>query len=280
MERLFQANKGDEQFFGLYRYGSWFAAAREKDKELRIHTSLVYLFKKYGKHQERIKTSIELAKQLLDCQQIVIVPPSKAQPNALQTMFSCGVFARKKEVASRKYNHKAEIDSKEQSASLVCDYGSIQVGASILLVDDVITSGKTMFYFRDLLAAQGYKVIMFGLGLRDTLKPVHTTYEYEIPDLSAGELETLLDDDLFSVPVGKQHRVTCHSEEEIDLVQFKIKQDYAWVKQESNLARMLNLELVIYRLQHSLDTQEIPDTDTLASIDKAVKMLHFIITKM
>lgn len=280
MERLFQANKGDEQFFGLYRYGSWFAAAREKDKELRIHTSLVYLFKKYGKHQARIKTSIELAKQLLDCQQIVIVPPSKAQPNALQTMFSCGVFTRKKEIASRKYNHKVEIDSKEQLASLVCDYGSIQADTPILLVDDVITSGKTMFYFRDLLVAQGHKVIMFGLGLRDTLKPVPTSYEYEIPDLSAGEIETLLDDDLFSVPVGKQHRVTCHSEEEIDLVQYKIKQDYAWVKQESNLARILNLELVIYRLQHSLDIQEIPDTDTLASIDKAIKMLHFIITKM
>lgn len=282
MEKLLQASKADEQFYGFYRYGSFFTAAREKDRELRIHTNLVYSFKKFGKHQARIKASIEIAKQLLNCQHLVIAPPSTPKPNALQSMFSCGVFARKKAVASRKYNHKAEIDEAEQRASLHCDYSSLSHG-TILLIDDVITSGKTMFYFRDLLVAAGHNVIMFGLGLRDTLKPVQTEYEYEIPDLSEGEINALLDEDLFSVQIGKQHRVTCHSEEEIELINFKVENDYASIKRAgklSKLVQLLNLELALYRLQSKLDSQEFPDSETLESQAKVIKLLYFTRIKM
>jgi len=282
MEKLLQVTKAGEQFYGLYRYGSFFTAAREKDRELRIHTNLVYAFKEFGKHQARIKVSIELAQQLLNCQHIVIAPPSTPKPNALQTMFSCGVFTRRKTVASRKYNHKAEIDTKEQLASLSCNYNSLGAG-TILLVDDVITSGKTILFFRDLLVAAGYDVIMFGLGLRDTLKPQSTEYEYQIPELSEGEIDALLDEDLFSISIGKQHRVVCHTEEEIELVNYKADNDYASVKRAgklSKLVQLLNLELSLYRLQAKLDSQEFPDSEILESQAKVVKLLYFTRIKM
>lgn len=150
--------------YGILPYFSRYAIYTEKYRQFLPYQKfmgMVYNFKKNSKNAELFERVICQVSRELNCDMIVAIPSSTAgKINSLQTIFGVTI-QRDVSTAQRKYNHNAEPD----------EAGKIHLaqnvaGKSILLVDDVATTGKSLLYFRKfLLAAGARRVEMLGVGI-------------------------------------------------------------------------------------------------------------------
>ena len=152
------------RIYGILPYFSRYAIYAEKYRQFLPYQKfigMVYNFKKNSKNAELFERVICQVSRELKCDMIVAIPSSTAgKINSLQTIFGVTI-QRDVSTAQRKYNHNAEVD----------EAGKIHLaqnvaGKSIMLVDDVATTGKSLLYFRKfLLAAGARRVEMLGVGI-------------------------------------------------------------------------------------------------------------------
>lgn len=156
------------KFFGLYGYDSLIAQNLAGSTDFASETRLVYEFKRNNAKVKFFEERVRMVACGLGCSDIVAVPPHLPTANNLQLIFG-ETIRRVKEVQARKYTHKEALPT-DYAESYLIDVGKI-LGKRVLLVDDIITSGATITHFAETLEALGYEVVLFGLGLRKTLKP-------------------------------------------------------------------------------------------------------------
>lgn len=86
---------------------------------------------------------------------------------------------RAADVQSRKYNHRAEIEYRAQTATLAFD----PVDAKhLLVVDDICTTGKTLNFYARYFRCRRKQTTLLCIGLNHKMKPVETDHcvEWEI----------------------------------------------------------------------------------------------------
>lgn len=144
-----------------------FSKTSKKKKGNPLDARWIYNFKKYFKESEKFSIIVKTIQKHFQADEIIAIPASTTEPNSIQKLF--GTKIRKlKNTDPRKYNHSAPI-SPEYSESYSLS-GSI-LGPTILLIDDICTTGKTINHFAEKLEQQGFKVIKLALAFDYKLEP-------------------------------------------------------------------------------------------------------------
>jgi len=150
--------------FGFKPYIPSLSRLRQMSKEKieRRESEWVYNFKSKGKHSGAVKRMIETLASHLGCEKILAVPPSmvKAQPNGLQDLFGRHIW-RIQDAQTRKYNHKKRLPEGYGQSYIISGF---QKSEKILIVDDICTTGTTLFHFRDRLKEWGCDAVPACLG--------------------------------------------------------------------------------------------------------------------
>lgn len=151
--------------YSFFEYASLFGASihvKDNGQEENESTRFVFGYKKYyPKHKQEVYNMAIMAQYYLQCEQIVCIPGHTNEFNSLQKTFGVTI-ERIKEVEPRKNNHKKDLP-KDYENSYKIDYTKLL--NNILLIDDVFTSGATMYHFKELLMSKGYNVKCLSLGI-------------------------------------------------------------------------------------------------------------------
>lgn len=139
----------------------------------------VYNFKKHGTGADGIKAIVAAAAKHFGCDAVVACPGHTTDETALQTLLGA-TLRRVAEVESRKYNHEAAIDFAEEVKTVELPDGF--AARKVLVVDDVVTTGKSMRFFCGVFEALGMEAVGLCLGLNYKLNPTETDFELEIPE--------------------------------------------------------------------------------------------------
>lgn len=145
-----------------------------------------YKFKKHGHNKELFKNLVYGAAKFFNCNMIVPIPASEAGKESwLEKVFGRRIN-RLKNSTSRKYSHSKPVDYTDY-----VELAESVEGKDVLLVDDVVTTGKSILWYRNWLLAQGAQsVIPVGLGLNvnaATVCPTVEEAEAAITEAEAGE---------------------------------------------------------------------------------------------
>ena len=145
-----------------------------------------YKFKKHGHNKELFKNLVYGAAKFFNCNMIVPIPASEAGKESwLEKVFGRRIN-RLKNSTSRKYSHSKPVDY-----TGYVELAESVEGKDVLLVDDVVTTGKSILWYRNWLLAQGAQsVIPVGLGLNvnaATVCPTVEEAEAAITEAEAGE---------------------------------------------------------------------------------------------
>lgn len=158
----FLATVDGVDIYGIHGYGSFFSMRITKDKSVYVpQIERAYRFKKHGKSRAVFTELIRRFGEDMGTQKVVAIPSSsKDKISYLQQMYGV-VLKRVGDSPQRKYNHHKLMvdDGKVVLDGFVC-------GMKILLVDDIVTTGKSILFFRKKLLAAGAKeVVVLGVGL-------------------------------------------------------------------------------------------------------------------
>lgn len=147
--------------YGLHAYGSMFDMKINRRKEVHLpQARRVYNFKKHGSNRELFTELIRQFGNAADTDTVIAIPSSSAgRMSLLQEIFG-ETLKRVKDVEQRKYNHHLPVDD-DGSVILEADVK----GRRVLLVDDIVTTGASMLFFRKMLMKEGASVIPLGVGL-------------------------------------------------------------------------------------------------------------------
>jgi hypothetical protein len=148
--------------FGIHAYGSLFAMNVSKStKPYIIQARRVYAFKKFGKHLKEYVELIGRLQKASGADLIVAIPSSKTSKiSTLQGAFGDGL-KRSIDSESRKYNHSGMVEDKGKVV-LQVDVA----GKKVLLIDDVVTTGKSILFYRQMLLDAGAAdIISAGVGV-------------------------------------------------------------------------------------------------------------------
>ncbi len=158
----------------LYRAGDFYSiciwesifrqriAGRENQS---LIISRILALKKSGKYGNFFKSIISAAFMHFNCESLAVVPPSKKGFGSLQKIMENRTFERTRTIPPRKYRHEGLTGAYGRSIKVSRE----DLEGRVLLVDDVITTGGTMRYFKTIL--KGYDTVMFAFALNWKLKP-------------------------------------------------------------------------------------------------------------
>jgi hypothetical protein len=147
------------------------------DGELCEARNFVYRFKTRGANRDLIKELIEKAADALGCRQIVAIPASEPRENQLQRIFGTHIAT-----TGRTDKAKYLEGRKDYEGWPLCFSNAIK-GIKTLLVDDVVSSGKTMDYFaKRLMRIEGMEIVKFALAISTKRKYEKSGIEVVIRD--------------------------------------------------------------------------------------------------
>jgi len=160
-----------EDVHGLLPYESlWRKQAMEG--ELCEARNFVYRFKTRGANRDLIRELIEKAADALECRQIVAIPASEPRENQLQRIFGTHIAT-----TGRTDKAKYLEGRKNYEGWPLCFSNAIK-GIKTLLVDDVVSSGKTMdFFAKRLMRIEGMEIDKFALAI--SALAISTKRKYE-----------------------------------------------------------------------------------------------------
>ncbi len=160
------------EVFGWQAYRSQFHAVQSRGRSDPM-ASLIILFKYKRQNIHLINSVVTSAAAYLNCDVILPCPGHlRGKRSALQWVFGDRLLRRIRTTAKRKFQNEIEIDSAKYAASLWCDFDELR-GRSVLLVDDILTAGKTVEFYNEYFQKNGVEnVRMFCLGLSSRLNPV------------------------------------------------------------------------------------------------------------
>ena len=148
--------------YGLHAYGSLFGMnVKQSTSPYLVQARRVFAFKKFGRKKEVFSKLIEAMKTACQADLILAIPSSKAgKTSILQEIFGIGLL-RVADSEKRKYNHSHPVDDAGK-VELLSDVA----GTRILLVDDIVTTGKSILFYRQMLLNAGAsEVIAAGVGI-------------------------------------------------------------------------------------------------------------------
>lgn len=177
--------------YGLHRYASMIAVRAQGKVELANEANRVYNFKKYGANAAEVEAQVRAVAAHFGCGEIVAVPGHTTEPNLLQQMFGAKL-RRTADVQSRKYSHKAEIDYRQNAATLECDAMDAQ---HLLVVDDVCTTGKTLKFYAQYFKNRRKTTTLLCVGLYHKMNPAESEHSiaWELPPAETPGSEALPD---------------------------------------------------------------------------------------
>jgi len=176
--------------YGLVHYQSAFTSRFQgKDTatdEGFLQAQWITNFKTHGRQTDKIDLALEALKTHFQCQIIVPVVSSKAEPllNPLQKMYGNKYLKRLENVAKAKYNQGGAKNGvrTEGFKPETCFFGIEELkqdGISrILLVDDICKTGETMLGIRQPYVDAGIEVVSLVLGLSYKLIPHKVPYHF------------------------------------------------------------------------------------------------------
>ena len=172
--------------YGIWIYVSMFGSRAQHDYESAREAQKVYNFKKYGKNADKVKGAMEFLAEKLGCCAIVACPGHTTETTQLQELFGT-TLARVSEVASRKYDHEAEInfDFERRSLEIPDEFYAQVKGRKVLVVDDVATTGKSLRFYRLLFESIGVDVELAAIGIAKKMRPERTGPEWTPPKKAA-----------------------------------------------------------------------------------------------
>jgi len=190
----FRMQVSGADIYGIHAYGSLFAMNVKKSESPYLpQARRVYAFKKFGRNTDVFVKLIETMKTASQADVVLAIPSSKADKvSILQGVFGIGL-KRNVDSEQRKYNHGRSVD----------DAGKVDLligvtGKKVLLVDDVVTTGKSIVFYRQMLLKAGAaSVIAVGVGISLTAavyRPEHQVVD-KVFDKIKGELG-LVDDEM------------------------------------------------------------------------------------
>lgn len=151
------------EIYGFKEYCPTIVYLHSKQPDVdRQGSQWVYDFKKRGKYRVEVGLLLEALRVHLKCDEAIAIPPSSPddQPNELQRLLGVRI-QRTKEVTTRKFHHTKELCKGYGKSYMVNGV----VGPRILLVDDIVTTGRTLNHFREALTKKGFEVEMAALGI-------------------------------------------------------------------------------------------------------------------
>lgn len=124
-------------------------------------------FKRANKPSNMIPDIIKMAINEIDAKaDICVIPSSKPKLNNLQKALQNTSIVKLIETEPRKQNHAANIPNNFKET---IEVNHTKKSNTLIIVDDIITSGKTMAYFVDLMSVFKYdKIHVFAYGITDT----------------------------------------------------------------------------------------------------------------
>ena len=158
----FLATVDGVDIYGIHGYGSFFSMRITKDKSVYVpQIERAYRFKKHGKSRAVFVELIRRFGEDMGIQKVVAVPSSsKDKISYLQQIYGV-VLKRVEDSPPRKYRHQQPVF---EDGKVVLD--GFVAGMKVLLVDDIVTTGKSILFFRKKLLAAGAKeVVVLGVGL-------------------------------------------------------------------------------------------------------------------
>ncbi|MFC1884653.1 phosphoribosyltransferase [Thermodesulfobacteriota bacterium] len=155
-----------KDFYAVCIWESIFAQRMAKRENQSLLIRRILDMKRYGKYSAFFKDLVHSAKEHFGADTIAVIPGNRPGLNQFQRIMDNKVFVRIGPAAARKYSRETDQDS-EAPGSLVANLA--ELSGKVLLVDDVITTGKTMGQFAAYL--EDFHVIKFAFAINHKLNP-------------------------------------------------------------------------------------------------------------
>jgi len=203
----------------------------------------VYNFKKHGTGADGIKAIVTAAAKHFGCDAVVACPGHTTDETALQTLFGA-TLRRVAEVESRKYNHEAAIDFTEEVKTVELPDGF--AARKVLVVDDVVTTGKSMRFFCGVFEALGMEAVGLCLGLNYKLNPAEADFELELPEAALTATGSPTSD--FAIKVERQRVALERGKIQLEIDKSRLGKIKADEEADAGATRDNRFEKTIYAL--------------------------------
>lgn len=181
--QLYQAEKDGNTYYGSVIWKSMFRARLYKEEQGNLYRQQQIInFKNRNINKKYFKKVVEVIENYFITDLTIVVPGSSVKLTNLQKLLNNTYITRIKEVSQMKYREKRKIEESEVE-TLHIKWAEIK-GNKILLIDDMITTGSTMEFYKQILKTKiNAEFICYGFGLNNKLNPVHIKdLSYEVND--------------------------------------------------------------------------------------------------
>ncbi len=169
--QLYKAEKEGNIYYGSVIWKSIFRARMYKEgKGTLYRQQQIINFKNRGINRSYFKQVIKAIEKYFNPDLTIALPGSSTEPTNIQKLLENYYITRTKEVSQMKYRENKTIQDNETD-TLKIEWEKIK-GNKILLIDDLITTGNTMEFYKTLLKTKlNSEFICYGLGINYKLEP-------------------------------------------------------------------------------------------------------------